>query len=295
MRKLVINIFILNIFFISCQKNLTNDPEPNPPSQSLTDDSTHLTKYVDIDTAQVSGKDTGYVVKYFYDNLKRVTRKEIYEFPYQSSTPSHLDVNTFSYNSLDTLPYKKIWSYYSLPNLILLQIPDTGFYTYLNGKKVSDSVQKHSAQPSGNYGKFTYLYTSTSIKKINQNQILGVYYITKANGNLIQQKDTSMSGGNIRKFSYTYDINPNPFYGIPQGIERDKPYFDIESYPEEFEYERNNVTDLNNFEYLNSPTQYNLHLKYIHTYKTNGYPSITRMKDINNLSNYFKRIYFYSN
>jgi len=269
----------------SCTKESSNDPIVT------TNDSITLIKYVDLDTTQIVGLDTLVVNKITYDNSKRL--KESNTTEYSSGIPNKLFQNILFYNGVDTLPFKKTQTISDLPSGTVTGT-SIGYYNYSNNKLVSDSAiyyyntttyySRHYSYESDKIIETTYIYYS-SVPTITTRSI----YLTKNNGNTILQKDTVI-GFYTHNFSFQYDNKNNPFYGRPQAfVDRSLPYYDMETFSEEMAYEKNNPTEINEFE-----NSYNFHFKYLYEYKPNGYPSVARVYDQNDPLNFFKRIFIYT-
>lgn len=278
--KLILFAFVA-ISLYSCQNEFSIDDVPlvNSP------DSTRLSKYIEFDTTQVSGLDTLDISNYNYDNLQRLTLQEYTEFD-----GAGVKVNLYKaflyYNGTDTLPFKTIRNRYSLPGLNL-QTSDTSFYSFANGKIVSDS---------NSFGVTKFSYSNNLIFEKRYSSFPGMpidsntFYMTRLNGNLVLQIDTLSGGSEVENFSFTYDNKNNPFHRLPiSSFERLRPYYKLELYNDEMIYEKNNPTQI-----LQTNTVSLFHFKYAYEYNANGYPKIARVTDQTNPSTFYKVKFFYT-
>ncbi len=277
---------LLTLIIYSCQK-----PTVDKRVESTQSDSTALVMYVDLDTTQIKGKDTLIVQKYDYDNLKRIINT--YYIDYNSGVPDGLFQTRFYYNGADTLPFKRIETYYDLSSGTVNN-PGVGYYSYKDGKVLSDSVSFSNNPLFYLVRKYSYVnnkITETiADNSTPQNIEVHKFYQIKNNENTTLQTDSTFFNGALmggsQTFSFSYDTKNNPFYNLPQPfIDRSTPYYSMETYSEEMVYEKNNPIEITS----------GFHLKYVYEYKPNGYPSVARVYDIDAPSQFwFKRIFIYT-
>lgn len=289
MRNILFLVF-LGLIICSCQKEKTQDRKAGNPQS----DSTTLLMYVDIDTTQVSGSDTLEVQKYKYDNSKRLI--EATYIGYNRNIPEGGTITKLFYNGTDTLPFKKIESYFELPNGNISNIPDTGYYFYSQGKVISDSVISPHNSLSYYVRKFSY-DNNKIIQTIVSNTtppstLLTIFYQTKNSGNTVLQIDSTFFNGsntfNSQTFSFSYDTKNNPFFNMPQPfINRGEPYYQMETYSNEMIFEKNNPIEVK---------EGNFHLKYVYEYDMNNFPLIAKIyyDPDNHPAYYYKRIFIYT-
>lgn len=276
MKRLLSIIIVAIFFFVSCQKQNTQERIMNPA-----DDSTLLSKYVDLDTTLLSGSDTLVVFNYMYDASKRVIGTT--EVDYDSSgNIDGLTQTDFFYNGIDTFPNKVVSQDFILPGNTL-NGKETYYYAYSNGKLVYDSAASWT-------GAYIFSYEGNKISKHLESggEILDTLntYLTISNGNLISQTfDTawlSTGGFSVERFAFSYDTHPNPFYNKPNFDIT--PYFYIEIFSENMFYEKNNPIEINA----------DNHEKYVYTYKSNGYPATAIDYDVDAGSYGSTRKFFYT-
>ena len=292
------NTFLLAALFItaliSCQKEHSTENGFLPNGQtntSLLNDSNTLLRYVDLDTTLAVGADTLDKDQYSYDNAHRLVRSDYIE--YNGASPDNISTTVLYYNSADTLPYKKRETR-TLVGTGVVTNDQTLYFNYVNGRISYDSLQT-----VGSPYTLAYSFTYQSDRIIETNTDYSVspplttthnIYFVKNNGNTVLQIDTA-SGSAYYHFTFTYDNKNNPFHNMPQAfVERSRPYYMMETYPEEMVSEKNNPTDIN--ETL-LPSIF--HFKYFYTYRANGYPSIARAYDQDDPTIFFKRIFTYTN
>ena len=292
--KKVFLLIISGIIIYSCQK----EPSSNTPPIVTRDDSTTLLMYIDLDTTQAAGLDTLNIQKYSYDNSKRLMKSAYIE--YESGMPAHFSITNLYYNGTDTLPFKKTETNYDSPGGTA-GLSDTAYYIYNGDKIISDSVRSgYNSFPV--VGKYAYDNNKVTETRLDYSLTPPAYpyshevYLTKINGNTTLQMDTTFLDGVLSsstRFSFVYDVKINPFYNIPQPfVERSFPYYDGETYSEEMVYEKNNPTDINE---TGDPFGTGaFHFKYFYEYKSNGYPSVARVYDQDDPSNFYKRIFIYT-
>ena len=284
------------IFLISCQKESNVEPQPNPTpiSPIVVDDSIYISKFVDLDTTLFSGQDTLQTSKYFYDNLKRVVKIEYTE--YLPSGPSLLDRSLYIYNGQDTFATKVIETLFNLPSMSLYNSlpPDTGYYTFSNGNLIKDSIRPFN---SFIFRVSNYSYINTQIlSSFNSAGNIFYNYFTpiRVNNNTISQKDSTISSTNYNH-TLSYDNNPNPFFNKPAGpslTTYKKSYLPREAFYNEIVNAKNNPIEVK--EVGSSPGSTVFQYKCFYTYKSNGYPSIVRIKDPTTTYG-IKRLMFYIN
>ena len=285
MKNYLGTILFVIILFSACQKEVSVEQGAVIEATQNLVDSNRLIKYVEFDTAQISGLDTLDIAKYNYDNLRRLTLLEYTEFEGAGVKINLYKTNLF-YNGTDTLPFKRINSHYNLPALNLVR-SDTNFYAYANGRIVLDS---------NSYGFAKFQYTNNKILETTLQNLPGAlinsntYYMTRLNGNLVLQKDTISGGSVYQNFSFNYDNKKNPFYNLPiSSLEYLRPYYKLELYSEEMIFEKNNPIEI--FQTSSTST---FHFKYSYEYNLNGYPKIARAVDQTDPTIYYKVKFFYT-
>lgn len=307
MKKTIIGIIILTLFLISCQKDFSIESETTTPNQTLVEDSTLLSMYVEIDTTAPINLDTLSKAIYAYDNLKRIIK---YDWVYYTNgvITSPVDLrwkNLYFYNATDTLPYKEIDSSYEQGNITT----ETIYHTYLNGKIILDSSD------NGTLNKYSYFPSKTVDTVIGFNNStppfvrrLGykVSYRQFTNSNLISQKDSLFSADySTNPFTYsfyivenrtsTYDNSKNPLIKFNNILP-----FPYDGYfPKLNDYEsqsKNNIIEFVQVKRGASGTMNNSdeHLTTTYIYKSNGYPKIARTTDLLNASYSTKSFYYYT-
>lgn len=276
--KYIIIIFCFGVSLVSCQKefpSVDNLLLGGQTNNQLLNDSNKLIMYADLDTTLPVGSDTIVVQTYNYDMNKRLVKSNYKEFPGYGFLQEEVKL---SYNGSDTTPFLKTAKINYLGTLSF----DTTYYFYSAGKRISDST------PSG-YSVRHYTYgPNRIIEMINGYPPRDIYFI-KNGGNTITQNDTLSGGGTASNFSFTYDNKKNPFYGLfHTSADRDYPYYEMETYPEEMIFEKNNPIDINETQ----GSQF--HFLYSYEYKANGYPAVARAKDADDPTTFFKRIFKYT-
>ena len=282
----------VGIFFASCQREVDFDlpPDPNP----AVNDSTLLWKYIELDTTFPTGSDTLYKTVFFYDNRKRVTGYNDYDFTIPGSTG--IGIRKYFYNGNDTIPYKTIYNYQETNYIVA----DTIYYFYNNGLVSSDSgIHYRNSFAGGNNFEELFLkirsFTNTGNNTIIDEKVMDYLPViltcqstitavkTYANGNIIAEQNSStgcVTG--VWSNQFTYDNKINPLY------KTDIHYSICIEQDESFGAQKNNptqsISSLNN----NNPVQY------IYTYRSDNYPVIVRVNDIANPSNNFKGLFFYT-
>lgn len=287
MKKYILSVALLSFILISCNKEISVENVVDSPASN---DSITLSKIIYIDTSQASGLDTLEVLNFKYNNAKRLIESD--EIYYDIGIPDGRYKTVLFYNGTDTLPYKKTTTFSDLPSGNITDL-HTGYYTYSNGKVIFDSVVTTS-YPYPVSRRYTYL----NDKIIVTNYLYDLptpwvttqnIYFTKNNGNTILQKDT-VNVSTIHMFSFQYDNKNNPFYGLQfSSIEGPVPYYFMETHNDAMVFEKNNPTDINQFE-----NSYNFHYKYYYEYNANGYPKVARVHNQNDPTNFFKMLYFYT-
>lgn len=280
-RFLTTLLFALTVFvFASCQRDFS--PLDNPVTPPVTDDSTLLVKYVQLDSVASGQFDTSFIMDYSYDNMKRMTAL----YASEPSTGSYYRSFGLYYNNTDTLPYK-ITGIESYSGTTVSQTFDTTFFTYnSSGLVETDSVTIKEIDSSGTtyrHGAKHYSYSSGKII-INKS---GVYskasfgipetdsiLITTQNGNIVTQSiftydSTTISIPSSNDFAGTFDNNPNPFYLI-RGFSATSPYVEVDIDIIQV-LQKNNCT--RSFQSNGSGWQ-NLKTA-TYSYRSNGYPSVS--------------------
>jgi hypothetical protein len=246
-------VFAAIIILFGCNKENSID---NPtPSGTSGNDSTLILKYIELDTTATS-IDTVLKKTYTYDNLKRVQRIDVLEYPdfYQEY---------YFYSGNDTLPNKYVYKF--------MNDTDTSFLTYNStGLIIRDSIATSFATTAGmvKYRSSFYNITVDTVKRFykgyQSNGILlykdtSVFLQTRS-GNLITQEKAKWRGlSDTLRHRLVFDNKKNPIY-------RDKikyPY----------------ITDTNSGDA--DPQMYNYtddyfstfsHLKYTYKYNSNDLP-----------------------
>jgi hypothetical protein len=306
MKKTIFTIFIFNLFLLSCQKDFTIDDATNTTNQTLVDDSTLLSMYVEIDTTAPANLDTLAKALYSYDDLKRITK---YDWVYYTNglVPSPIGLrwkNLYFYNGADTLPYKEIDSTFEQGNITTSTI----FHTYLNGKLMLDSFS------TGAKNKYVYLpaktidtlfgYTSTTPNL----EIIGytVTYRQTNNSNIISEIDSLFLADFstnpvtyplyfVDNYTNTYDNYFNPLYKF-----KDINPITFNGYFPKLDDIVNKGKN-NNINYtmrrrsaFGSGNNLDEQTSSTYVYKANGYPKIVRTRDMLNPLYSTKAFYYYT-
>lgn len=275
---------LVTILFSSCQKEISSDPILKVTSG----DSTLLARYIELDTTLPSGSDTTFQEFYRYDAQKRVTR--IYSI--YSSAPGDIDILSYFYSGLDTLPNKVvlIWKNGSAPFV------DTAFLSYTNGLVSYDSIITYDITNNKFFRTEVATYTASGSNTFIQSrqylsaapspvsrQWSGMVFKTYQNGNIIQQEDTSTFAIIFTNRQYTqvsYDNKINPFYRIYT------PY----PFLRKLKVQKNNTIEETSSD---TPSSLYSHYIYSYTYRPDGYPLIVRMHSL--LWSYARKgIYLYT-
>ena len=306
MKQLIIPYLILVFILTSCQKEISIESAITTNPITL-NDSTLISKYIEIDTTAIASLDTISRSLFTYDNLKRITNYDYiaYSNGIITNPPNLRFWNKYFYNANDSLPYIEIDST-NEGGLITAEII---FHTYQNGKLVTDSSY-HSSNNSEVH-KYYYLQTKiidsiTSYDPLISSPIKGDYravYIQKVNGNLITQKDTlfhnyystyptiSYIDTLVRNYSIIYDAGNNAFIKFNYMA----PYY-ADNFLIVGTLGNNNPTDTQEVETDNIGTNnQNYHYISSYEYKPNGYPKISRVIDQITPTNTIKAFYFYTN
>jgi hypothetical protein len=103
-------LLVAGILLFACQKEVSQDT--TSPTSSAGNDSTVLSKYIELDT--LNGRiDTTGVSTFEYDNLKRITK--VTTINYFNNIPDltgNYDKLIYYYNGVDTFPYKTLYVYF---------------------------------------------------------------------------------------------------------------------------------------------------------------------------------------
>ncbi|HEV8286335.1 MAG TPA: hypothetical protein VGQ09_18635 [Chitinophagaceae bacterium] len=286
--KLFLSIFgitLPSLLFFSCQKEIASDILLG----TVKNDSTVLSKYIELDTAFPSGQDTTSIYTFSYDNLKRIKQiTQVKKFPGQPSTTVYNITTEFFYSGNERLPYKTIEL-----NQEGVTYVDTSFYTYSNGLVRSDSSVNYRVDNN------ELLFTNTvsfsvsgssvfvKLKEINGTSIYSdsaTLTITRQNGNIISQYDPQNAiTDNIQ---LKCDNKVNPLYNA------DIHYPIIyEHLFNSFNAQKNNITEDTRFTRLVNPKQ---HLQYSYSYRPDGYPLTVKKDDLLNLTASRKGLFFYT-
>lgn len=267
---LVFSFVVCFVSVTSCQKDFTvSEPETKIVS-SL--DSNYLDKIYYINNG-----DTNYMIKYFYDNLKRVIKME--NINHLTATLTDIDSVLYYYNSNDTMPFKSKGIYNIRFTSSSHSIDTTySYFFYLNNNRVRDSILNYSANPNLPYQKniVSYNYVANKIfsKTIIYNSpnasSLGYVFsldtlILDNDKNIISAKKFFPSQG-LFNSTFTYDSHPNPFYKLSN-------HFALDIIPEVSDITEEQVPSKNNL--LTANQDYNNYiLDYTgrYTYGLNGYP-----------------------
>ncbi len=224
-QALIVLLFSI-LVFISCGKD--HNPDNSNPPVPDTNDSTYLDSIYIIGNPG-SFLDTGNIVIYHYDNLKRLaSTSNLRETAPASSVYIDGGSSTFYYNGNDTLPYKLVA--YSNSDINNYVDTSTSFYNYdANGNKIKDSTRFSSSDITTYTLKTTVTdYTYSAGKMVGYTVENDVY----PNTNQVVSKDTATldSKGNvITNVKYivtgatenlaltstgTYDNHPGPYTKI---------------------------------------------------------------------------------
>ncbi|MEO6720684.1 MAG: hypothetical protein ABIN67_09960 [Ferruginibacter sp.] len=261
------------------------------------DTATVLSAFVLLDSTLTTPFDTTIKMLFQYDNKKRNTRID-YTY-YDNGVSTNLSYRSnFFYNGNDTVPYKRALTTPLLTAADDDYSNDTSFYFYANGVLTGDSAKVIENGNKVTYArKFAY-YTDkiiTTIKEYNGSTPNGfiatdTINITYANGNIIQQVDSTQSY--IRQeFNFLYDNHINPFYNTQSkiGINNGFPFYEIELHVMDI-FTKNNALEIN--ELMGS--FYSSHSILTYQYKANGYPrNVLSIND--DLGEYYRGVYIYTN
>lgn len=288
------------LILCSCQKEINPYENIVPATDSIVpvvNDSTTLVKYIDFDTTMLAGLDTVVIAKYSYDNLKRVVQSDHIEYGI-TGVPERNFKTVLYYNGGDSLPYKKTESTIELPGGSVSSVRE-GFYTYANGKLITDSISVDNGQyrTAKRYNYSSNLITEIANRYTGSSLYTEVHriHLTTSNGNTVAQLDTFLSG-NIARYSFSYDNKQNAFKANVQPfVQRSSAYYEMETSTEEMIYEKNNPTQIT--QYLGTELAFQ---KISYEYKTNGCPSVARIAGAGTgppttIPGYYtKRLFFYT-
>ena len=295
------------VFFASCQKELSTENSLNSIPTVIQNDSTLLSKYVELDTSAPAPFDTVSKGLYTYDNLKRLVK---YDYIYYTNgvvtmPPDLHYYNNYFYIANDTLPYLEIDSTNEQGNITT----ETKYHTYSNGKLISDSTP--FGLGSSNVYKY-YYYPSKTIDSITQYSATPPFissfgyqsfYRQQSNNNIVSNKDSSFLADYsttpmtynlfiVNNYAFTYDNFNNSFYKFNYL----DPYFFDGNFVHLNGFEglsKNNILDFTHVR-IGSQNNLNDHTISQYEYASNGYPKIVRTIDVNNPLNFIKGLYFYS-
>ena len=296
------------VFFASCQKELSTENGLGSTPTSTQNDSTLLSKYIEIDTSATAPFDTLSKGLYTYDNLKRLIK---YDYVYYTNgvvtVPLDLHFyNYYFYIANDTLPYLEIDSANEQGNITT----ETKYHIYSNGKLISDSV------PFGLGSSLVYKYyylPSKTIDSIIQYSTTSpfissygyqAFYRQQSNNNIVSNKDSTFLADHsttpmnynlftVNNYVFTYDNFNNSL----NKFNYLDPYFFDGYFVHLNGFEglsKNNILDFTHIR-IGLMNNLNEHTISRYEYKSNGYPKIVRTFDVNNPSNFIKGLYFYTN
>jgi len=284
-------LLLIIISVSSCQKELDIDPN-NPPPPVSTNDSIYLSKFIALDTTLPSGQDTLYIMEFFYDNNKRLTRSTGAE-----NDPPAFDAweDKYFYTGNDTLPYMVIENstYQGSPYIV-----DTVLYTYTNGIVSRDTSNSYFVNNGARFDQSGFRYTksgnSVAIKGTytfyvygpppDVTQYSGTASLVYSGENIIQQTTTP---GTLA-YDYmqaTYDNEVNPLYRF------DVHYPLLGAGRINFDAQKNNEvsSDLGD-----SPTSLYWKYRTSYVYRLDGYPLISRTIDLLDPGHHEKGLFFYT-
>jgi hypothetical protein len=233
-------IAIATFYLSACQKDFSteNDIVARVDSTSV-GDSNYLDKIIFTNTTG-NLTDTMSDIRYEYDALKRVIT--IIDAPTPSVGYLEKRTSNYFYNSIDTLPYKKIeidiFYYQPLNNNI--DTTTTYYYYSVDNKRIKDSAVKFSYRLNVNGSGTNYITFSKTINnyqyssnKIYGNSITTILYSNNntntgntrlvldtatldGNGNLVANNkwDNFYSPTLLSQATVTYDNKPSPFYKL---------------------------------------------------------------------------------
>lgn len=240
--KIIVIVFIASVAFIACQKQITAEDLLNPPPQNTAGDSIFLDKIYLVNIT-AGGSDTGDVVTYYYDNLKRVISIEDTTRDVGYPRQPWLSKKYF-YNGTDTIPFKSLFLHFeksvAYNNPSLTDSVITFFQYDAFGRNQSDSTFSsiHNQYPtpsdpfaSNRYKTIqNYQYTAVKIyRTVVATNVFGFYYgyvplgeqrdtaTTDSDGNIQTMKRYSVNSGvSVLEFNsvYTYDNKVNPYYRL---------------------------------------------------------------------------------
>ena len=280
-------LFGLGMFFslsfcISCQREI----DWGIPQNGDKNDGTVLSKYIEFDPSLPSAQDTTNVYTFTYDNSKRI--KRIYLVGYVPGSAGYQITTDFFYNGTTSLPYKTIEVNQQATTYV-----DTSFYTFNNGFVTFDSSVNYRAD--NNVLLFTDVVSfsvtankvfvrfkeSTSVSSYQDSSTLT---ITRQNGNIIAQQDST--NAITDNMQLNYDNKVNPLYNV-----------DIH-YPivyqhlfNSFNAQRNNLSEALIFSKFINPK---MRLQYVYTYRSDGYPLTVNKNDLLHPAENRKGVFLYT-
>lgn len=313
MRKIIVTIFILNLFFISCQKDFIIDS--TTPSLVTLNDSVFLSKIIVLDTTAPLQLDTVEMYTYNYDNIKRLIRHEYVSYSNGIINQNDIFRNKyyFFYNGTDTLPFMQIDSLQENSFMNTENI----FHSYQNGKIISDSIIK-IVIPVNDIQVHKYVYFANKIidtfiqypiNPIFQSSPYGgykVHNVQQQNNNITLLKDSTFyystfSNPYAYYFDYTkmeistFDNFKNPFYKFrnlnPYHYDSYTPSLTLNLDGSKVAYlGMNNPLKHQELRNLSSSTT-----NYRYEYNSNGYPKTLRVTGNYNTAFAYKILFFYTN
>lgn len=237
---------------------------------------TLLTRFAIVDSTAVPGQDTTETIDFIYDSLQRnIATTTIY---YENGGITYRSVSAFFYSGSSQLPYKTFGYSYNYFSGDSSYAEYTHYYTYQNGRVVTDSgdeaVGHYQYLPNSIITE--YIYTGSSYVSTDT---FNVQY--DANSNILLQTNAARQDS----FRYVYDTHPNPFYHTWRN--KAYPVYQMETFPEEV-IAGNNALEVDQYE---GPQHY--HTGMIYQYNSNGYPAIIWGYDPEDPYSSGKAVYFY--
>ena len=259
------HLLIITLLLCSCQKEISStisSPSVNPPVSSR--DTPLVARYIQFNGPNFT--DTIISFAYSYDNLKRITKKDIRSIISFATpgNPSVIEIFHFKflYNGTDTLATQMPFTF----DDDQVHDNDTIFLSYnANGQMLRDSITGDSSFFSG-VTRFQYVGNTiiSYYTDIGQPMLIENRQNTYSNGDLVRERISSSA--ETKDNLYTYDLHPNPLY-------RTTLRFPIITGGNVFDPQQSHNLTQTNLQTTNSsgpqnPEKY----LYTYTYRPDGYP-----------------------
>ena len=285
--RLVASLFVALIIFSSCQREI----DVSPARITNINDSIYIKQVVALDTTLPAGSDTLTRATFSYDADKRVTMLAEYNYAWG---PQFTEVTKYFYSGSDTLPYKLVVSYSDFVN----DYNDTIFLFYRGENVSKDSTISYDITNNTFFVTVVKVFTPDGNNTFIQSRIYnnpppsppglqwsGMIMQSRVNGNITLQDDTttfSVVYTDRLHHRISYDNKTNPIY-------RTQVHYPIISgYNHQ---QKNNTTEQRSWDIAG---QFEDHLRYDYIYRSDGYPLSVTITEVNNPSNKWKAVYFYT-